>query len=391
MAKRKCIAVLYGGRSSEHEISIITALQAMEAIDPLSYEVMPVYLALDGKWYTGDRLYDKKIYTRFDSEKKQLKEILLPADPSIRGFVPVIQGMVSLTRPLRPDACFLAFHGQYGEDGCVQGLLELASIPYTGCQVMASSLAMNKTVCKKVAQAEGIPTLPYVEVKRQAAVKDICGITEAIEECLGKGAYPYFVKPVHLGSSIGISKASHREALKVSLTKALQFDEKALVEPCITNIMEINVAVVDTDPIRTSVVEIPLSSGGALSYEDKYMRGGSKTSAASQGMASLQRVIDPADLSLELKRRAQDFAARFYESIGGRGIARLDFILDLDNDTLYFNEINPIPGSLSFYLWEKSHPRMLYPDLIHHLIESALSRAAAKECLVPLVGFKALK
>ncbi|WP_420810335.1 D-alanine--D-alanine ligase family protein [Estrella lausannensis] len=382
---------MYGGRSSEHEISIITALQSMQAIDPLSYEVIPVYLALDGKWYTGEGLYDKKTYTRFDAEKKKLREILLPADPSIRGFVPVEGGVVSLTKPFRPDACLLAFHGQYGEDGCVQGLLELASIPYTGCQVMASSVAMNKTVCKKVAQAEGIPTLPYVEVKRQAAVKDICKLAKEVEDRLGKDSYPYFVKPVHLGSSIGISKAGHLEALKVSLAKALQYDEKALVEPCVTNIMEINVAVLDTNPIRTSVVEIPLSSGGALSYEDKYMRGGSKTSAASQGMASLQRVIDPVDLSCEIKRRAQDFAARFYESIGAKGIARLDFILDLNSDTLYFNEINPIPGSLSFYLWEKSEPRMLYPDLIHHLIESALSGAAAKDCLVPLVGFKALK
>lgn len=391
MAKRKRIAVMYGGRSSEHEISIITALQAMQAMDPLSYEIQPVYLALDGKWYTGDRLYDKEIYTRFGKEKKNLQEILLPADPSIRGFVPVVLGRADLTKPLKPDACFLAFHGQYGEDGCVQGLLELASIPYTGCQVMASSVAMNKTVCKKVAQAEGIPILPYFEAKRQAAVKDICRLAQEVEDHLGKASYPYFVKPVHLGSSIGISKASHQEALKVSLTKALQFDEKALVETCITNIMEINVAVVDTDPIRASVIEVPLSSGGALSYEDKYMRGGSKSSDASQGMASLQRVIDPVDLSPDLKRRAQDFSVRFYEAIGAKGIARLDFILDLNDETLYFNEINPIPGSLSFYLWEKSHPRLLYPDLIHHLIDSALFRNAARECLVPLVGFKALK
>lgn len=391
MVKKKKIAVLFGGRSSEHEISIITALQAMQAIDPLAYDILPVYLALDGKWYAGDKLLDKSLYTKFEREKKDLTQVLLPPDPSIRGFVPVVDGEAKLKKPLVPDACLLAFHGQYGEDGCVQGLLEMASIPFTGCSVMASSLAMNKTVCKKVAAAEGIPVLPYVEVKRQAAVKAIDAAAEDVERRLGADSYPYFVKPVHLGSSIGISKARDRNALKVSLAKAFQFDEKALVEKCVTKIMEINVAVIDTDPVCASVVEIPISSGEALSYEDKYMRGGSKTADASQGMASLQRIIDPADLSPELKNRAREYAIKIYEAIGAKGISRLDFILDLNDDTLYFNEINPIPGSLAFYLWERSSPRLLYPDLIGHLIDSAIKRAALKESLVPLVGFKALK
>lgn len=385
MAGKRKIAVLYGGRSSEHEISIITALQAMEAIDPLAYHVMPVYISLDGKWYTGDALFEKTTYTQFEKNKKKLKEIVLLPDPTVQGFLEVRGTGIDLKKPLKVDVCFLCFHGQYGEDGCMQGLLELAGLPYTGCGVSASALAMNKTLSKKVAEAEGIPVIPYMQVQRREALQAIDALADRIEEKL---QYPLFVKPVHLGSSIAISKAPDRRSLKTALAKSFQFDLEAIVEKCITNILEINIAVIDQSPLEASVVEIPLSTEGVLSYEDKYLRGGKGTEP--QGMASLQRIIDPADLCPKIKEEVRCLALKMFSALGAEGIARFDFIYDLDHSKLYFNEINPIPGSLSYYLWEKTAKTILYPDIIRHMIDRAALKKREKDSLLPLVGFRAL-
>lgn len=385
---RQTIAVLYGGRSSEHEISIITALQAMEAIDPLAYHVLPVYLSLNGKWYTGDSLLQKKSYTHFETIVKELQEIVLLPNPNIGGFLKVKKGSIDLKKPIKVDACFLAFHGQYGEDGCVQGLLEMAELPYTGGAVLASALSMNKTLSKKVAESSDIPVVPYMQVSRKEAQKNIETLADQIETRF-ENKYPLFVKPVHLGSSIAISRAIDKKSLKSALAKVFQFDTESLVEKCITQILEINVSVIDTDPLSVSVVEIPLGTDGILSYEDKYQKGGKGES--SQGMASLQRVIDPADLSPHIKESVQSFALKIYSLLGIEGVARFDFIYDLDDHNLYFNEVNPLPGSLSFYLWEKTEPKILYPDIIRHLLDKAIKRKQEKDSLLPLIGFKVLK
>lgn len=387
--KKQTVAVLFGGASSEHEISIITALQAIQAIDSEAYRTIPVYLSHEGKWWTGDALLDKSFYRHFSSSHKQIEEITLLPDPSIQGFV-YVSSLNQERKTLPVDLCFLAFHGQFGEDGCVQGLLELADLPYTGSNVTASAIAMHKYHCKKVLEAHKIPVLPSICVTRRQVMRSLKEVCAAIHQTAGLEQFPLFVKPCHLGSSIGISRADDTQTLHAALAKALQYDEKAIIEPCVTDLMEINVAVLDGDPPLASVVEIPLSSGGMLSYEDKYLRGGSKTGER-QGMASLTRVIDPVHLDSTIKEEVSQYALKAFSLLGCSGVCRFDFMLNTATGKIYFNELNSIPGSLAFYLWEKSHPPLLYTEMIHRMLQRAQERHSDKLALQRNLGFKALK
>lgn len=369
----KRVAVLYGGRSAEHEISILSALQAISALDSLRYDIEPVYLHPSGKFYVGKPLLNQKFYREFDP--KQLQELTLLPDPASQGFLNL------KTQKLFPvDIYFLCFHGQYGEDGCIQGLLEMKQAPYTGCNLMASSLAMNKYFCKLVLKAHDIPTLPHVLVKKKEALK-------AFKTAFPL-PYPLFVKPCHLGSSIGISRADDEFTLKAALAKVFFYDDEALIEPCLTNLMEINISVLDGDPPVASVLEMPVSSSGVLSYEDKYLREGSKV-ASSQGMASLTRVIDP-EIDPELKKTITRFALEAFSLLGCSGVVRFDFMVDLNTLQIYFNELNPIPGSLAFYLWEKSDPPLLYTEVLNQLLEQALAKRELRLSLKQNLDFKAL-
>lgn len=378
------IAVMFGGRSAEHEISVITALQAILAIDSSKYEVYPVYVALNGKWYTGEPLLNKEFYRNIPDSFKKIQEISLFPDFSGKGFI-----YIASQKLLSIDLCFLAFHGQFGEDGCIQGLLELADLPYTGCNVGSSSVAMNKFHAKSILKAHRVSTLPGVLISKKEAILDFKKIEQKILNTL---EFPLFIKPNHLGSSIGISKANTRVELHSALAKVFLYDDQALVEPCIENITEINVAVLDGTPPVASVVEIPIASAGALSYEDKYLRGGTKSSSAQcSGMAGLCRLINPADLPKKLKDQVINDALESFQFLDCSGVCRFDFMYDCDKNQLYFNEVNPIPGSFAFYLWEKSHPKILFPELIERLIHSAVTRKSTQRSLKREFGFHALK
>ena len=380
------MAVMFGGRSAEHEISIITGLQAIQAIDPCRYDVIPVYIATSGKWYTGDALLDKAFYKGMTHKLSQVKEVALIPDPSIRGLT-VLYDKSLKSIPL--DVCFLAFHGQYVEDGCLQGLLELADIPYTGCGVMASAVAMDKYQCKLFFKAHGIPVLPAALVARKMAAKSLRDAKEHIFSHPDLKNFPLFVKPNSLGSSIGIAVARNEQELDRALAKAFQYDDAAIIEPFLSPIMEVNVSVLDGDPPVASVVEIPVpAEEGALTYEDKYLRGGSKSSG-SQGMAGLTRIIDPPDLDDKYRKAVIDHALKGFSLLRCSGVARLDFMVDLTTGTLYFNELNPIPGSLAFYLWEKSHPPLLYTELVDKMVARALLRKEEQLSLHRNLGFKA--
>ena len=375
------IAVLYGGRSVEHEISIITALQAIEALDSSKYEIIPVYLALNGRWYTGDSLLHRNFYRSIQYAK--IEEITLLPNPNIGGFT-----KLSNQKTIPVDACLLAFHGQYGEDGCLQGLLEIADLPYTGSDVAASAIAMNKYQTKMILQSQGIPVLPCVTATKEEAIKDLSKLTKKI---LRELSFPLFVKPNHLGSSIGISSAADVASLHAALAKVFLYDEVAIIEPQVTNLMEINVAVLDGDPPVASVVEIPVASEDALSYEDKYLRGGSKSSGGSmEGMAALTRVIDPKDLDPALKQKLRDISIEIFRLIGCSGVCRLDFLFDQKVEEFYFNELNPIPGSMAFYLWDKSDPFLLYTEVLDLMLKRAKEIKARKRSLKRDLGFSAL-
>jgi len=398
MTKRLRVAVLFGGRSVEHEISVISALQLMLAIDPELYEVIPVYIAPDGRWVTGDTLLDRAFYRSVPDSLASLQEVTLLPKPNVGGLTKIGGGFAQAKQALHLDSeiipidVFLpVFHGQYGEDGCIQGLFELANVPYTGSNVAASAITMNKYLCKMFLRQHDIPVLPALCIHRADAIKGVQNATKWIESQAGFSTFPLFVKPCNLGSSIGVSRVTEDSELAPALAKVFRYDTMALVEPCVSNLMEINVSIRDANGAHASVVEIPVSQSGVLSYEEKYLRDGGKKSGPSQGMASLTRIIDPPDLDASIREKVIELAIRAFTLLGCSGVARLDFILDLTSGELYFNELNAFPGSCSFYLWVRSKPRILYTQMIDDMIETALRTFAVNATLNRDIGLKALK
>lgn len=396
-SSKKTLAVLFGGRSLEHEISVISAIQAMEALDPLKYNVLPVYISQDGSWYLGDELRKKPFYKNLPANFSQVERVRFIPEPKDGGLFKVRSGMFGTKyEKVEVDVFMPIFHGQYGEDGCIQGLFEIAEVAYSGARHMASAIAMNKHVCKKYLSAFGVPSLPSCLVSKSNFRVDSEAAVRTILETDGLGAYPLFVKPVHLGSSVGVSKASNKSELISGLMKVFQYDPDAIIEPCVSRIMEINVSVLENATGEdVSVVEIPVTDGAFLSYEDKYLRGGKgakgpKTSGSSGGMADLTRIIDPQDLDIRYKTEVSTYARSAYRALACSGVVRFDFIVDLESGNLYFNELNPLPGSLSFYLWDKSTPALVLSDVLDRVVEGAIARREEKLGLNSDFGFKAL-
>lgn len=400
-SKKKVVAVIFGGRSAEHEISIITGLEIIKSLDTDFFEPKPVYIDSRGRWFTGPELLDKEFYKGLPDALDPLMEVVLLPVPGVGGLtVRESSGFTVLSskkeKVLPVDVFFPAFHGQFGEDGCIQGLFEMADVCYTGCGVLASSVAMNKYTCKSTLFAHGIPVLPATVVSKRYAKRDIAAAREQIYSTQGLSDFPLFVKPGNLGSSIGIGKASDEAELDAALARVFELDTEAIVEPCVERLMEINVSVLEGENgPEASVVEIPVASAGALSYEDKYMRKGKgkgkKGPAESgRGMAGLTRVIDPDDLALEIKQSVIRHALDSYGILGCAGVVRFDFIYDLDAEELYFNELNPLPGSMAFYLWEKTNPPVLYPEMLTRIIAGAEKRRELRRGLRRDLGFRAL-
>jgi D-alanine-D-alanine ligase len=390
--KKKNLAVLFGGRSVEHEISVITALQLINVLDVTQYNVIPVYIAQTGRWYVGDNLLQKNFYRRLPSSLKEVQEVALIPIAGSKGLT-YLNSRRSSNDILPVDIYFLAFHGTYGEDGCIQGMLEMADATYTGCGVLPAALGMNKYQCKTMLGAAGIPVLPAALIDRRDAQKSLAGVREQIFATPGLEQLPLFVKPCNLGSSIGIGVAKDERTLNACLVNTFRYDSHAIVEPCVKDLLEINVSVLEDDEIIASVIEMPVSLSGVLTYEEKYLRddGGKKTGGnESQGMASLSRVIDPQDLNPELKAAAIEYAKKAFKVLGCSGVSRIDFIIDTNADRLYFNEINTLPGSLSFYLWIKSNPPVIYTDLLNRIIRQAEKRQVTKLALKRQEGMRAL-
>jgi D-alanine-D-alanine ligase len=401
-AKKKNVAVVFGGRSAEHEISIITALEIIGALDVEKYHIVPVYIDARGKWFTGEKLVKKEFYKNLPDGLGELKQVILSPVPGAGGLTVISgedKGLMSIfggsKQEIIPVDVYLpAFHGQLGEDGCIQGLFELADVAYTGCGVLASAAAMNKYHCKSILHAHGVPVLPATVVSRQEVHKDVAKMRERIRGTRGLEEFPLFVKPCNLGSSVGVSRADDQAALDTALAKVFELDLEAIVEPCVTNLLEVNVSVMESpEGPEASVVEIPVASAGVLTYEDKYMRQGKgkKGSGRSvQGMAGLTRVIDPEDLGEEIKTAVVRSAIEAYRIMGCAGVVRFDFMVDLDTNQLYFNELNPLPGSMAHYLWVKSKPPVLYTEMLTRIIEGAVHRKELSSGLKRDLGFRAL-
>ncbi|MEM8488135.1 MAG: D-alanine--D-alanine ligase family protein [Bacteroidota bacterium] len=381
------IGIVFGGVSPEHEVSIITAMQVAAALDTSRYRPIPLYLAKDGNSYTGANLFNIEVYKDLETLMLIAQQVHLQAGE--HGLAELVASVPKgwfgqQLQRLNIDVMFLALHGGEGENGAMQGICEMYDVPYTGSGVLGSALGMDKVLSKMVCQSQDIPVVDFVTLRdaewanREETWLDKC------ETALG---YPVVVKPARLGSSIGISKASDRQQLDAAIEEALRYDEKIIVEKAVQQLREINCSVLgDQDEAIASVLEQPLTGEELLTYQEKYMRGGSNEGAkvagskspaqgSSSGMASLDRVI-PAPISDEQTKEIQALAVRIFQLFECAGLARIDFMIDDATGQVYFNEINTIPGSFSFYLWEPSG--VPFDELTHRLIEIARSQNSKK-------------
>ena len=367
------VAVLFGGRSVEHEVSIISAIQAIMSMDKDKYDVIPIYITKDGDMYIGDDIGDIESYKDIKSLLLKSQKVILVND-SGRVYITNYPAKVFGNKKISIDIAFPIVHGTNVEDGALQGYLKTLGIPFVGCDVTASAVCMDKYATKAILKDNGIPVLDCL-IFNTEDYTDIDSMIERIESVIG---YPVIVKPYNLGSSVGISVAKDRNSLISSIDDAYIYAKKIIVEHAITNLREINCAVLgDEDIAEASECEEPLHTKDILSYEDKYMASGTKD-GNSKGMAGVSRKI-PADLLPAKRDEIRQMAIKAFKVLGCNAVARIDFMIDEDNDKLYLNELNTIPGSLSFYLWEPLG--MSYQKLLDKMIQLALKRAREEASL----------
>ncbi len=353
------LGVLFGGASVEHEISIITAIQAMNSIDEAKYEVIPIYIAKDGTWYSGNMLKEMEVYVDMDLLKRYAKEVVLYR----HGDRFVLQNKKGLFRRVvsELDVCLPIMHGTSGEDGNLQGYLETVGIPYCEADTYAAVVGQDKIFMKQIWESCGVPIVKYDWFYDNDYNQDPTGILERLE----KMGYPLIVKPARLGSSVGISVCRNTTELKKAIEDAIGYDIKVLVEKVVENLTEVNISVLGNyQKQQLSVIEEVGTSNDILTYEDKYV-GGSKGKVPSKGMASAKRII-PARISEKLTKQVRDVAVKAYRSLNATGVVRIDFLIDTKNEKVYANEIISIPGSLSFYLWNKTDKE--YTELLDEII-----------------------
>ena len=382
MTTKRTIAVFFGGRSPEHDVSIVTALQVMSALDPDSYDVLPVYLATNGSWWTGDLLRQRENYLPSQEHFAQLTQVTL--DMTASGEPKLVACSASLFRKAAEfpfDVALPSFHGLIGEDGQIQGTFEAAGIAYTGMRTMASAILMDKVATKRVLAGTDVAILPYRELRRPA---EGMLITESeLATMIGDFPGPWCVKPSHLGSSIGVARVATLQELSDVLPDIFRYDSAAILEPFVDNMIEYNVAVAKASGgLRTSAIEQPKRSSDLLDFKQKYLSGGGKKTGSktpgqsSEGMLSLTRELNP-ELNQGLERKLREWAGIAFDVVGGTGAPRIDFIGNEATGEIWLNEVNPCPGSFGYFLWEaqKENP-LLFSDLLDHLIAEALDQAA---------------
>lgn len=365
------IAVLFGGKSVEHEISIISAVQAMRSLNREKYEIIPVYITKNNEMYTGDDLFSIEEYTNFPSLINKCTRVTFAVSGNRTQLVKCSTKLFEKNLVSEIDLAFPIVHGTNCEDGTLHGFLKMFNLPLVGCDVTASAVGMDKYIMKTVFRDNAIPVLDCRCFTRAQYEQSPESAIEKTEKSI---EYPVIVKPVNLGSSVGIKKASDRNELAEALENAFNFAGKVLVEKAVQNLKEINCSVLgDCDEAEASECEEPVNSDEILSYEDKYIsggKGGSK-SGGSKGMASLKRKI-PADISRDEREYVRSLAVKAFKCMNCNGVVRIDFMMDTESRKIYLNEINTIPGSLAFYLWEPLGIK--YPELLDKMIQIALKR-----------------
>ena len=405
------VGIFFGGKSVEHEVSVISAAQAAAALDPGKYEAVAIYITKDNEMYTGPELLIPSHFRDLPSLLARSRRVVLCRDKGKVGLITYPARLFSRAPVVYLDVAFPVIHGTNGEDGSLQGFLQMHGLPYVGSDVGASAAGMDKWTTKCLLQSEGLPVLPGVCFRGAAYESDPVSIIQKLEAF---HAWPLIVKPVNLGSSVGISAAHDREELSGSIEFALSFSERVLVEPMLVPMREINCAVLgDADHNEASVCEEPLAAGEILSYLDKYqgggkskgagrsaagdtggadsvsgtggagLTGGLKVSVAgatgAKGMGSSLRKL-PAELEPAREAEIRSLAQQVFTALQCSGVARVDFLFDPDDEKVYINEINTIPGSLSFYLWEAAGKS--FRQLTDELIILALRRERTRQRLI---------
>ena len=368
------VAVFFGGRSVEHEISVISALQAINAFNKEKYNIIPIYISKKGRWYTGPGLLEIRNYRNMDKLVAESEEVYMRPEYGDYNLYKVNAGggLFGKKNPVVAElhVAVPVLHGTHGEDGIFEGVLETIGIPFAGCDTLSSANGMDKITMTLRLGAEGIPVVDYVWFTDWQWQNSHEAILDKVEKKLG---YPVIVKPANLGSSVGISKAADRTELAAAIDNAAKFAERIVVEHMVEQLKEINCSVLgDADEHKSSVCEEPIKSGDFLSYEDKYM-GGTKTTAGMQ--ASEKRI--PADLPAEVSEKIRHIAGETFRVLSCHGVSRIDVMIDEKDGSIYVNEINTIPGSLSFYLWEASG--ISFEKLMDRLVQLALKRKRLQE------------
>lgn len=364
---------MFGGKSVEHEVSVISGIQAILSMDTDKYEVIPVYLTKKNEMYIGEKIGQIESYKNINELLKNSQHVIMLNENDKVSLVPYPPKKFGKNTPIEIDLVFPVVHGTNVEDGALQGYFKTIGIPFVGCDVTASAIGMDKFIMKTVLKEYNVPVLDAA-LYTLSDYADMDGLMNKIEEKFG---YPVIVKPVNLGSSVGISVAKTRVELANSIDDGFRYSTKILVEHAISNLREINCSVLgDENEAIASECEEPLHTKDILSYEDKYVS--NAKSGGAKGMASVSRKI-PADLSPEKREEVRELAVRSFKALGCNGVSRIDFMIDEDTGKLYFNEINTIPGSLSFYLWEPVG--VPYKELLDRMIQLAFQRKRTEESL----------
>jgi D-alanine-D-alanine ligase len=366
------VGVLFGGMSVEHEVSVISGLQALHALDTGAYEGVPIYITKQGEWYTGPELSSVEEFKDVAALKKKAKRVVLFTDESGRHLLLDPKPGLFKTKNI-VDEIHVAFpvtHGTYGEDGALQGFLEMNKIPYVGCDVLSSAVGMDKIAAKTILKGAGLPQTGYLWFYSKAWADNREDCLARVEAELG---YPVIVKPANLGSSVGVERAMNAEELEQAVDLVVNYSHKVLIEKMVDHLKEVNCSVLgDYEEALPSIIEEVGKTSEILSYADKYMN------QASKGMSGSARII-PANITEETRVKVQELAVKTFLELGAGGVSRIDFLIDTVTDEIYINEINTIPGSLSFYLWEPSGKT--FTELTSRLIQLALKRARERENL----------
>jgi D-alanine-D-alanine ligase len=367
------VAMMFGGKSVEHEVSVISGIQAIMTMDTDKYEVIPVYMTKSNEMYIGEAVGDIESYKNIEELLKKSQRVIMINENGKVRLVPYPLKKFGKNNAVDIDIAFPVVHGTNVEDGAFQGYLKTMGIPFVGCDVTASAIGMDKYIMKTVLKESNVPILDA----QLYTLSDYAEMDELLNHVEKELGYPVIVKPVNLGSSVGISVAKSRVELADSIDDAFRYATKVLVEHAISNLREINCSVLgDENDAIASECEEPLHTKDILSYEDKYVS--NAKGSGSKGMASVSRKI-PAELSPEKREEIRNLAVKSFKALGCNGVSRIDFMIDEDNGQLYFNEINTIPGSLAFYLWEPIG--VPYKELLDRMIQLALKRVRTEERL----------